>query len=226
MQHALEVDHVAAVASLATRARSVRSAAAHGAVWGLGHTVTLLLIGGGVVLLGSAVPPWLATGLELAVGVMLILLGADVLRRLLRDRVHFHAHRHGDGKVHWHAHSHAGDQGPHDARRHDHSHAKRLPLRTLLVGMMHGMAGSAALLILALASVQSPSQALLYIVVFGFGSVVGMAALSLVIALPLTRMDRWLTWGHNGLQIAIGSVTIGIGAWILYDRDLVGWIAT
>lgn len=216
MQHALEVDHVAAVASLAARARTVGSVVRHGALWGLGHTLTLLGVGVLVVLLGSAVPEDLAALLEAGVGVMLVLLGLDLLRRLWRDRIHFHRHRHADGVVHLHAHSHAGETAPHDPARHDHEHPQRLPLRTLAVGMMHGLAGSAALLILALASVQSPLTALLYIAVFGLGSIVGMAALSAVIAVPLSYSARVLTWAHRGLQASIGLATVAVGAWIVY----------
>lgn len=217
MQHALEVDHVTAVASLATRARSVGQIIRHGAVWGVGHSLTLLLLGGLVIVFGAAIPDPVAAGMELLVGVMLVALGFDVLRRLLRDRVHFHSHRHGDGKVHMHAHSHAGETGPHDADAHDHSHPQRLPLRTLLVGMMHGLAGSAALLILALGAVQSPTMALVYILMFGVGSVIGMAALSAVIALPLSVGAGLLTWAHRGLHGAIGGVTILVDGHVIYS---------
>jgi hypothetical protein len=216
MQHALEVDHVAAVASLATRARTVGSVVRHGALWGLGHTLTLLVVGALLVLLGSAVPEWMATLLNLAVGAILLLLGLDVLRRLWRDRIHFHRHRHADGVAHLHAHSHAGETAPHDPRRHHHEHPERLPLRTLAVGMMHGLAGSAALLILALASVQSAATALLYIAVFGLGSIVGMAALSAVIAIPLSYSAGFITWAHRGMQAGIGLATIAVGAWIVF----------
>ena len=223
MQHALEVDHVAAVASLATRALSIRAVVRQGAIWGLGHTLTLLIFGGIVIGLGSAIPERLAEGLELAVGVMLILLGLDVLRRLLQERVHFHVHRHGDGVVHMHAHSHAGESRAHDPNRHDHAHPKALPLRTLLVGMMHGLAGSAALLVLALAAVDSAATAFAYIAVFGLGSIVGMAALSALIAVPLGYSARLLTWSNRILQTAIGGVTVAVGGFIVYEIAVVSW---
>ena len=107
MGHALEADHVAAVASLTTRSRSARQTILQGTFWGAGHTLTLLLFGLVVLLLDTVIPERFAQGLELAVGVMLVLLGADVLWHLIRDRVHFHLHRHGEVR-HLHAHSHRG----------------------------------------------------------------------------------------------------------------------
>ena len=184
MQHAMEADHVAAVASLATNDRSIGETARQGAVWGLGHAMTLFLFGSIVLVMDAIVPAQFAQGLELAVGFMLVLLGLDVLRRLLRDRVHFHLHRHGE-IVHVHAHAHQPGQ-THDAdNSHQHQHPKTFPLRALFVGMTHGMAGSAALMILALDSVSSPAQGLVYIALFGVGSVLGMAILATAISLPL-----------------------------------------
>lgn len=223
MQHALEVDHVAAVASLAARARSVASIVKHGAAWGLGHALTLAAVGGLVILLGAAVPDAAAEALELAVGLMLILLGGDVIRRLLGNRIHVHVHRHPDGTVHMHAHGHAGESAAHDSERHEHDHRQGLPLRTLLVGMMHGMAGSAALLVVALASVRSPWLALLYVALFGLGSVVGMAALSAVIALPLSLSARFMTWSHRSLQAAVGGGTVLVGGWVVYGILVAAW---
>lgn len=217
MQHALEADHVAAVASIAARARSARAIVRHGAVWGLGHTLTLAAVGAAVLLAGAAVPDTLAQALEFSVGVMLVVLGAGVLARLVRDRVHFHVHGHRDGVVHMHAHSHAGEGRAHDPRRHDHEHPRRLPLRSLLVGMMHGLAGSAALLLLALASVESTLDGLLYILVFGLGSIAGMVALSALIAVPLAYSARALTWANRGLQAAIGCATVAVGGHMLYE---------
>lgn len=224
MQHALEADHVAAVASIATRGGSVGRIVRQGAAWGLGHSVTLLVVGAAVLSFDAAVPESLARILELAVGVMLLLLGLGVLRRVLRERIHFHRHRHGDGILHIHAHSHVGERGPHDPRLHRHDHPRALPLRALLIGTMHGMAGSAALLVVALASVQSALTGLLYVVIFGFGSIVGMAALSAIIAVPLSWSARLLTRLNQGLQAAIGCATLGLGGAIVYETAFVAWM--
>ena len=219
MQHALEADHVAAVSSIAARQTSIRRIVAHGAVWGLGHTATLMLAAGGAVLFGWAIHDSLAEWLETLVGVMLIALGCHVVVALVRERVHFHRHGHGDGTVHIHAHSHKGEGAPHDPRRHDHKHPRGLPVRTLLVGMMHGMAGSAALLVLTAATVGSAPLGLGYIALFGIGSVLGMAALSAVIAVPLTWSARALTWANGGLQGVIGLATIVLGV-VVIDESL------
>ncbi len=216
MRHAIESDHLAAVASLATRSPSLRHTVRLGATWGLGHTLTLFLFGSVVLWMDSVIPERLAHTLEFAVGLMLIVLGLDVLRRLWRDRIHYHVHRHDDGTVHFHAHSHRG-QNAHDARAHHHEHPRGFPLRALLVGLVHGMAGSAALILLTLQTLHDPWLGMLYILVFGIGSILGMAAVSVVIAWPLKATGRRLTWAHNGLQAAIGLFTLGSGLWIAVE---------
>src|SRR3981189_3398433 len=107
MQHALEADHIAAVSSIAARRTDVRDIVKHGLTWGFGHTLTLFVFAGVAILLGHAIPEQFAQPLETAVGIMLVGLGAHVLWRLWRDRVHFHFHKHGDGPLQLHAHSHA-----------------------------------------------------------------------------------------------------------------------
>ena len=217
MQHALEADHIAAVSSIAARRSQVGDIVKHGLTWGLGHTLTLFAFAGAAILLGHAIPERLARPLETAVGIMLVGLGAHVLWRLWRDRVHFHSHGHGDGTVHIHAHSHlpspaqnpASAAVPHARTAHEHPHGFRW--RTLLVGLMHGMAGSAALLVLTVSQASSPAVGLAYVALFGIGSMIGMGALSTVIAVPLAVSARWLTWANSGLQGAVGVVTIAIG---------------
>lgn len=210
MQHALEVDHVAAVSSIAARRIEVADVVKHGLTWGIGHTLTLFAFAGAALGLGQAIPEDLARPIEGAVGVMLVGLGAHVLWRLWRDRVHFHAHSHGYGAAHVHAHSHAGETAPHARAPHVHAHGFRW--RTLLVGLMHGMAGSAALLVLAVSQASSVAVGLGYVALFGIGSMLGMGALSVVIAVPLALSARWLTWANSGLQGAVGVMTLAIGA--------------
>lgn len=219
MRHAVETDHVAAVASLATRSGSIRDTVRQGAAWGLGHTLTLFLFGSIVLVLNLVMPERMAHMLEFMVGLMLVALGLDVLRRLVREKIHFHIHHHDDGEAHFHAHSHAGETD-HDPRQHEHEHPEGFPLRALAVGLMHGMAGSAALILLTLQTVQSPLLGLLYIAMFGIGSMLGMALLSIIIAIPLRYSARGMTWLHNGLQAVIGMVTVGVGALLVYR---IGW---
>ncbi len=219
MQHAFEADHVAAVASIASGERSVKAMVRHGAVWGMGHALILLLFGGLLMVLGAEVPDSLAEGLEFVVGLMLIALGAHVIYRLYAERVHIHRHRH-SGVEHVHVHAHAGEKAPHQHSTHSHVHPEGLPLRTLFVGMTHGMAGSAALLMLSMATVKSAPLGLAYIAVFGIGSIAGMALLSVILAVPLSYAGRLMGWGQGALRAGIGSATILLGVSVAYQSAL------
>lgn len=209
MQHALEADHIAAVSSIAARRSQIGDIVKHGLTWGMGHTITLFLFAGVALVLGQAIPAHFEQWLETAVGIMLVGLGVHVLWRLWRDRVHFHQHTHGDGRRHIHVHGHAGEEVPHALSAHEHSHGFRW--RSLLVGLMHGMAGSAALLVLTVSQTKDPMQGLFYVLLFGVGSMIGMGALSTVIALPIAASAKFLTWVNRGLQVVVGVVTISIG---------------
>jgi cytochrome c biogenesis protein CcdA len=215
LQHALEADHVAAVSSIAARRSDVADIVKHGLTWGIGHTLTLFAFAGAALALGEAIPETLTRPIEFAVGIMLVGLGGHLLWRLWRDRVHFHRHRHSDGTEHIHAHSHAGETIAHARAPHAHAHGFRW--RTLLVGLMHGMAGSAALLVLTVSQASSVAAGLLYVALFGIGSMLGMGALSAVIAIPLALSARWLTWANNGLQGAVGVLTIAVGVRTLVE---------
>jgi hypothetical protein len=150
--------------------------------------------------------------LELAVGLMLIALGGDVLRRLARQRIHFHVHSHGTGVRHFHAHSH----GAHRYSQHRHTHGQKPPLRALTMGMMHGMAGSAALILLSLGAVESVASGIIYIALFGVGSIVGMALLSVAIAIPLRLSAAYLGWLHNDLAALVGVFSCVLGITMVY----------
>lgn len=216
MRHALEADHVAAVATLATTTNSLKSAVKHGAVWGVGHTLALFAFGSTVILTDSIMPETMALGLEFAVGVMLVGLGIEVIRKMLKEKVHFHTHKHDNNKQHFHAHKHE-HKIQHSADKHQHEHNNVFPRKALFVGLMHGMAGSAALILLTLQTVSSPLTGLLYMLLFGIGSIIGMAALSVVIAIPLRHSATGLTWLNNGLQMIIGIATIALGSTLVYD---------
>lgn len=240
MKHAVESDHLAAIATLATKRQSLRSNLRQGIAWGVGHTFTLMLLGGAVLALGTRIPASVEHFLESCVGVMLVALGLDVLRRMRREKLHFHVHRHDDGVMHIHAHRHAPDPAarlPHitatsqlpslDLRSdhgqilHKHDHAHRWPMRAVAIGVMHGMAGSAALVLLSLDAVASVPLALVYILVFGGGSIAGMALLSVAIAVPLRWSSRYLTGVYRGLTVAIAVLTVGLGASVVYSSGIV-----
>ncbi len=220
MRHAIEADHVAAVASMTTRSTSLIEALRLGATWGLGHTLTLFLFGSIVIFSSSAIPDKIAMSLEFVVGIMLVFLGIDVIRRMLKERIHFHAHKHADGIKHFHAHSHKGE-GVHKKSSHEHTHQKGFQFRSLFVGMMHGMAGSAALIVLALQTVESPSVGVIYIALFGLGSVVGMGVLATVVMMSLRHSAKKLTRFYNGFQAMIGAGTIALGMFMMYEIGIV-----
>ena len=215
LQHALEADHVAAVTSLASRESSLRGMVRHGAVWGLGHALSLAAFSGLVLTFGRAVDERTAAGLEALAGVLLMGLGCAVLVRLRRRRVHFHAHVHRDGTRHFHAHAHE-DAGSHDATAHEHAHAGVLPLATFFVGGVHGLAGSAAVIVLATTGTASLPAAVAFVALFGLGSILGMATLSAVIAVPLRYTARSLSWFHGASHALLGAATIAIGLVVLH----------
>lgn len=199
MAHALEADHLAAVGTMLRGKDGLRRMATRGAVWGLGHTLSLFGMAMAVLALGLTISGRTEALLELGVGIMIVALGARVLWRLRRDRVHIHVHDH-DGARHLHAHSHA------DGTAHDHGHAA-----TLGIGLMHGLAGSAGLLVLTLAATDSTGAALAYVLAFGLGSVAGMAALTAALSLPLSMVERGATWLRSATMAAIGLAAIFVG---------------
>lgn len=222
MKHATEADHLAAVATLATRQSSLKQTLRQGVAWGIGHTLTLMLFGGAVLLLGQVISPRLEQALETAVGIMLIALGADVLRRLVRDRIHFHVHRHHPDTAHVHAHSHRGE-GRHADSAHRHVHAQRWPVRALAVGMMHGLAGSAALVVVALQTIPSARLGVGYIALFGVGSIAGMAMLSVIIAVPLKLSSGYLNRVRHAMTALVGVLTCALGIFTVVE---IGYLRT
>ena len=225
LKHALEADHLAAVASMAAGRPTPGGILRLGMAWGLGHAITLFALGSLVLLLDVSLSAGVAHALEFVVGVMLVLLGADVFRRLRRERIHIHVHTHDAARPHLHAHSHRhqGSAGKPGHGPHNHKHPRGFPLRALLVGCMHGTAGSAALLLLVVGTMDSAWTALLYMALFGVGSIVGMALLSVVIAMPLwfTRRldDALLTRLHRLMGTAVGGITICLGLVVMAETS-------
>jgi cytochrome c biogenesis protein CcdA len=217
MRHALDADHVAAVASLATRSATRRDTMRLAAAWGLGHTATLMMLGGVLAALDATLPAEVSRALEAAVGLMLVALGIDVLRRVRRQRIHFHVHAHDSGVRHFHAHVH-GQEVAHDTAAHRHVHrqnASGLSSRAMLIGGVHGLAGSAGLTLLSLQTLPSVGTALVYLALFGLGSILGMVLFSLVLSWPLGWAARHLERTSQSLELALGSLTIGIGCWVM-----------
>jgi ABC-type nickel/cobalt efflux system permease component RcnA len=197
LQHALEADHLAAVASVAAGSGRPGEIVKHGLTWGLGHALTLLALAGLLLVLGRALPEAWAGRLELAVGAMLMALGVQALWRVARRRRSLRTPAHPHQHLHLHPYPRQDPPG--------------FRWRTLAVGLMHGLAGSAALVLLALGQVGDPLWGVAYVLLFGVGSMVGMAALSAVVAVPLSRTARSVSLAGVGLQALIGVLTTGLG---------------
>ncbi len=223
MAHALEADHLAAMGTLATDNGDRTSLVLRGAVWGLGHTVTLFAMCCAVILFGLVLTDKMAAAMEFSVGVLLVVLGLDVLRRLRKSRVHFHVHDHGDGRPHLHAHSHAGASVRHDSDPHDHRHWHQFPVKALLVGVMHGAAGSAGLLALAIAASRDPGIALAYVALFGLGSILGMAALSYVASWPLGWAEKSASSIRTVVYLVTAALAVGIGTQVMMATGSTLW---
>ncbi len=211
LAHALDADHVAAVAAMIGRGGNRRGIVARGAVWGLGHTLALFAICSVVLLLGLTISDRVGAALELAVGIMIVLLGLRVFWKLWRERVHVHVHEH-DGVRHLHAHSHKGDRSDHAASTHAHRHRVRALLPTLGVGLLHGAAGSAGLLVLIVASAESTAQAMVAFAVFGLGSLIGMTCLTAAASYPLAYIHRGDAWMRTSLAVVIGCLALFVGS--------------
>lgn len=288
IRHATDADHVIAVTTIVSRERSLPLAAWIGALWGVGHTVTIVLIGTAIVIGGWAIPDRLGLAMELAVGVMLILLGLPAVMSLrswiravreertereepegreLREQreapaaaaptslvphththaetqtktpphahapaVHAHPHVHGD-YVHSHAHAHDPERHPHapDAtplarldRRFGRLGAYQV-MRPLVVGIVHGLAGSAAVALLVLATIREPRWAIAYLLVFGLGTVAGMVCITLAIAAPFAYTNGRHAAMNHGLRAAAGLLSIGFGLFLAYRIGIVDGLFT
>ncbi len=241
MRHATDPDHVIAVTTIVARHRQRGGAAIIGALWGIGHTLTILVVGAGIILLGWVIPPRLGLSLELAVGVMLIVLGFMNLAGAggeITESVtpgghdhsggHVHPHPHGD-YVHTHAHGHDPESHPHAPEQTPLARMDRwlgsLGLyqlaRPLVVGVVHGLAGSAAVALLVLTTIRDPRWAVLYLLVFGLGTVAGMMLITAAIAWPFARAGARFATLHRGLRVASGLVSLVFGAVIAYKIGIV-----
>lgn len=208
MRHAFDADHIVAVSTLLARRPTLRRSVFIGLCWGGGHTATLLLIGLAVLALKVTIPDDVARACEFLVGLMLVMLGIALARSLSREQWHLHAHEH-DGARHVHLHSHRLGED------HTHRHGWRDSLPPLAVGMVHGLAGSAALMLLVLSAAQTFWEGAAYILLFGLGSVLGMMALGALISLPFLFSASWGRYGQLVMQGLASLSSVGFGLAIL-----------
>ena len=241
MRHATDADHVVAVTTIVSRERRLGVAARIGLVWGLGHTLTVLAVGSAIIVFKVEIPARLGLSMELGIAIVLIALGmsatAQVVRALVaRIRglppapasplvVHSHSHGH-DGHEHFHPHVHQG--GEPKANHGDHlltasqQPAPRSPLaRAFGIGLVHGLAGSAAIALLVLSAIPTPGWAALYLAIFGVGTMVGMMLITSAIALPFALASGAMARVNRALVLGSGLVSFGFGLVLVYQIGVV-----
>jgi len=241
MRHATDPDHVIAVTTIVSRERRVSKSAWIGAFWGVGHTLTIFVVGAAIILFGLVIPPRIGLSMELAVGAMLILLGLFNVRSFFRAvpapvqtaivQVHSHHHAHGD-YIHTHPHSHSPEQHPHAADETPVARIDRVmmrftayrPLRPLIIGIVHGLAGSAAVALLVLATIRDPRWAIAYLLVFGVGTIAGMMVITMSIAsaFHLARGQNFL----RRIALASGVLSLAFGIFVAYQICVVNGLFT
>jgi len=238
MRHATDPDHVIAVTTIVSRQRSIKLAALIGVLWGVGHTITILIVGAAIILFGLAIPPRVGLTMELSVGLMLILLGILNLSGIIRwitekwsparKAAHSHPHVHGD-YIHSHSHGHAPETHGHAENATPVSWMDRAfgklglyqVLRPLAVGIVHGLAGSAAVALLVLTTIRTPIAAIAYLLVFGIGTIAGMMLITAVIAVPFTFSQARFARLNRSLGMASGVISLCFGLFIVYQMGFV-----
>jgi ABC-type nickel/cobalt efflux system permease component RcnA len=218
LKHATEVDHVVAVSTIVSQQRNLWRSTLVGAMWGAGHTASLLITGVIVLSLRIAIPEQVSKWLEFGVALMIIGLGAIALWRSLRKRndVHVHEHSH-DGVSHVHIHFHESETRHQKARPHSHA-LSSVGVKPILIGAVHGLAGSGALTLLVLSQIQSAWVGFFYLAIFGLGSIVGMILMSGLVGLPFALSARNVGRAHFYLQAAAASFSIAFGLWYAYAK--------
>ena len=249
MLHATDADHVVAVSTIVSRQRSLSGAARIGALWGVGHTVTVFAVGGAIILFNLAIPPRFGLAMEFCVALMLIALGVITLAQVARHvretmlpalanglakhrhsvdlpQPHLHVHTHGD-YVHSHVHGHDPDTHGHTDTPQgwlDRKLGGLTPyqaLRPIAIGVVHGLAGSAAIALLVLAQIRDPLWGVLYLLLFGVGTVAGMMVITSVIAVPFALSRERLPYLNLWLRLAAGLLSLGLGLYLAWQIGIV-----
>lgn len=214
LNHAVEADHLAAVSTIVSEKKSLFTASIVGGLWGIGHTISLFTVGLMVIFLKLQISESLEAKLEAGVGLMLVILGINALRKALTsETIHAHIHDHGE-RQHVHIHTHRDEKS-------ETAHHRFSP-RSVLIGMVHGLAGSAALMLLIVPTIASPAVAIGYILIFGLGSICGMMVMSLLIGLPFHFTVSRFEIMNKGIRLCAGVVSFGLGVSIIYTKLLSG----
>ncbi len=220
-KHSLDPDHVVAVSTIVSESKNPLRSFWVGISWGLGHTTTLLIIGIAIIALRLTIPERMALLFEFSVGVMLVCLGIQVIYSFRKKKVHQHVHGH-EEEAHHHFHSHL--KSPEHVPEHHNTHGIGKPFlrrKSYVIGLVHGVAGSAALTLLVLASIESPIAGLAYILLFGLGSVISMGIMTVLIGLPFVISAGRLPNLNRTIQFAVGSLSILFGGFLMYQIGFV-----
>ena len=214
LRHATEADHLAAVSTIVSEKKSLFTASIIGGLWGLGHTISLFVVGLVVIFLKLQISESVEAKLEACVGVMLVILGLNALRKLFRsEKIHVHTHDHG-AREHLHFHTHQDEKS--EVAHH------RFSPRSVVIGMVHGLAGSAALMLLIVPTIPTPAVAVMYILIFALGSIGGMMVMSLLIGLPFHFTANRFVIINKGIRVFAGIFSLGLGFSIIYEKLLHG----
>jgi high-affinity nickel permease len=246
MRHATDPDHVIAVSTIVSRERSIVKAGLIGILWGCGHTLTIVAVGAAIILFGLAIPVRAGLTMEFSVGLMLILLGILNLTGAMKwlsekfspthPRVngeHAHVHEH-DSQGHFHWHSHAPAEEHHGDSLNVPSKLRGLfqrlglfhILRPLFVGIVHGLAGSAAVALLVLSTIHDTKWAVLYLLIFGVGTIAGMMLITTALALPFSFAGHKFAWLNRSFVIGSGLLSLAFGLFVCYQIGIVGGLFT
>ena len=245
MRHATDPDHVIAVSTIVTRQPKLARAALIGAFWGLGHTVTIFVVGTAIILFNLSIPPRVGLSMELSVGLMLIVLGILNVISFFRslpdtpvlthesDASHSHHHVHGD-YIHRHPHGHQPEVHPHRPDQTPVAFLDRVlgksgvyqHVRPLAIGIVHGLAGSAAVALLVLATIRNPRWAIAYLLVFGVGTIAGMMVITMSLASALKVVGSRSQKVSRRLAMASGLLSLAFGCLVVYQIGFVNGLFT
>jgi high-affinity nickel permease len=246
MRHATDPDHVIAVTTIVSNQRNNLRAALIGAFWGVGHTVTIFVVGAGIILFNLVIPVRVGLSMELSVAVMLIVLGLMNVGGFLHSMpggsihphdgeevIHSHPHSHGD-YIHNHPHVHRPDAHPHAPDRTPLAWLDRVfgriglygYLRPFVVGVVHGLAGSAAVALLVLTTIRNVHWAVAYLLIFGVGTIAGMMLITMSIASAFTMVGRGRQKFSRRLALASGLLSLCFGLFVAYQICFVNGLFT
>lgn len=230
LKHATDADHVVAVTTIVSRSRKLRHAAMVGISWGIGHTFMIMVVGIAIILFHVSIPEKLQLTFEFIVAVALVVLGilnlSGVMQKLLASVSGLHSHFHRHDRIHIHIHHHDADLSRQNTRHENVTefiahHGVFQLFRPLIVGIIHGLAGSAAVALLVLGSISNETTALLYLGVFGIGTIIGMMLITTLLGIPIIAGSNKFTRFDRAITVLAGLVSIGYGLYFGYTIGFV-----